>query len=244
MKGLLKCLSYFLLRPLVPRSWRYSASFASSTYWPGVGGISPRPARTARAFSRSSIAILLLLLSITACASWALASPSGWWSPRYDSLFRLAAVEEWQDFPDWTWLKAQGVQESGLDPEATSPVGAAGIMQFMPATWSDIERQLGWRNVDPRSPQHAILGGAFYMRELRALWSGRGRSGDEQQALALPSYNAGAGNILAAQRLCHDARLWPDIAPCLPAVTGPANAQQTTDYPVKIAQWHAMMEGQ
>jgi hypothetical protein len=52
--------------------------------------------------------------------------------------------------------------------------------------------------------------------------------------------------VLAAQHACarsdNDwARLWPEIAPCLGAVSGPANARQTRDYVRLIARRRAMM---
>jgi hypothetical protein len=46
----------------------------------------------------------------------------------------------------------------------------------------------------------------------------------------------GPGSILSAQAQCSDALLWRDIAPCLPAVTGVANAKQTTDYGMRIGR--------
>lgn len=113
-------------------------------------------------------------------------------------------------------------------------------MQFVPSTWSDITRQLGWRNVDPRSPQHAIVAAAFYMRQLRNAWK-LNRSPAERQPLALGSYNAGMGNLIAAQERCRG-HSWAEIAPCLEAVTGPANARQTRDYVVRISRWRAMMQ--
>lgn len=128
-----------------------------------------------------------------------------------------------------------------MNPLAVSPVGAVGLLQFMPGTWSDMQRQLGWRNVDPRSPQHAIVAGAFYMRQLRNMWR-RDRSPTERQALALPSYNSGAGNILKAQAQCNGARFWDDIKPCLILITGTKNARETIGYGVSIAKWRGMLE--
>jgi len=143
--------------------------------------------------------------------------------------------------PDWRWAKAQGVQESGLNSTICSPVGACGIMQVMPATWQEIQRAMGWRNVSAFSAHHNILGGAFYQARMDRIWSGRGRSTFEAHQLGLASYNAGAGSILEAQAQCADARLWPEIAPCLPAVTGAANARQTTDYGMRIGRWRIAM---
>jgi membrane-bound lytic murein transglycosylase F len=143
--------------------------------------------------------------------------------------------------PDWLWTKAQGVQESGLKPEAVSPAGARGILQVMPATWSEIQRAMGWRNVSPHSAHHNIFGGVWYQARMARIWTGRARTIAEAYALGLASYNAGAGTILRAQERCGDRRLWAEIAPCLAAVSGPGNARQTRDYVRNIARWRAMM---
>jgi len=146
----------------------------------------------------------------------------------------------WAGAPDWTWWKAQLYQESQLDPAALSPVGAAGLAQFMPATWAEVSHQLGWAGVSPHAAKYAIAGGAYYMAKLRQVWSSD-RPLLEKHRLAEASYNAGAGNILAAQTACRDARLWDDMKPCLARVTGPQNARQTIDYVDQIAIWQMMM---
>ena len=133
------------------------------------------------------------------------------------------------------------MQESALDPSAVSPVGARGVMQVMPATWAEIQRAMGWRNVSPHSAHHNIFGGVWYQARMTRIWARRGRTTAEAYALGLASYNAGAGTILRAQTLCGDARLWGEIAPCLVAVSGRANAKQTRDYVRNIARWHSMM---
>ncbi len=147
----------------------------------------------------------------------------------------------WPDLPVWRLLKAQYWQESRLDPDVRSPAGAEGVAQFMPGTWADAVRALGWPDLlSRRDARHAIEGGAWYMRKLRGGWKNR-RVMDSHD-LALGSYNAGMGNIIKAQAVCGGARLWAEIAPCLPQVTGPVHARETTDYVVKIHRWHAVME--
>ena len=158
---------------------------------------------------------------------------------RYDSQIRSAVRHWWGDYPDWLDWKAQLYQESQLDPNAASGVGAEGLAQFMPATWAEISRELGYGVISRHLAGPAIEGGAYYMAKLRHVWS-RNRPPEARQELAQASYNTGAGNVLRAQRLCSDALLWPDIAPCMRQVTGP-DAQQTITYVERIAQWRSLM---
>lgn len=72
-------------------------------------------------------------------------------------------------------------QESGFRNEATSPKGAAGMMQFMPAT----AQRFG---IDPRNPVQAVDAAANYIAQNAKMFDGN-------IGLALAGYNWGEGNV-------------------------------------------------
>jgi hypothetical protein len=185
---------------------------------------------------------------------WPSRSWSDSFSQRFDSDI-AAAVDRWWSIdpaaPDWLAWKAQLYQESRLDPAVCSPVGACGLAQFMPATWAEVSKALGWRNVSPHSPRHAIFAGAYYMRQLRRFPDWRAAPEPDRHQLAQAAYNAGAGNIRKALRLAIASQRAPrarvlrdfwTIAGSLPLVTG-RHARETLTYVDRIARWRNLMRG-
>lgn len=106
-------------------------------------------------------------------------------SARYDSLY-ICYAEQYS--LSWIELKAQGLAESNLDPNAVSPVGAMGLMQFMPPTFAEWSDKLGLKNANPYNPEHSIHCAAAYMR-----WLIDQMAGDIERAWA--AYNWGIGNV-------------------------------------------------
>lgn len=182
---------------------------------------------------RLAIALCLACIAQASCA-YTLGTD------RYDDQIKSAS-ERFLPGWDWRWYRAQLYQESRLDPSAVSPAGAAGIAQFMPATWRDVAPQIGAGGLSPHATESAIIAGAYYMSKLRRVWRSERTESDRRQ-LAQASYNAGTGNILAAQRACNGARHWPDIAPCLVQVTG-SHATETLTYVERIQRWFVLMGG-
>jgi membrane-bound lytic murein transglycosylase MltF len=91
---------------------------------------------------------------------------------------------------DALMLAAQGYQESQLNQQARSRVGAIGIMQLMPATGAALHVG-NIRNVEPN-----VHAGAKYMDQLLARYLGDATFDETNRTLfALACYNAGPGNI-------------------------------------------------
>ena len=76
--------------------------------------------------------------------------------------------------------------ESRFDPEAQSPTGAKGLMQFTQATWREVARRLGLGDAGPKDPQAAIRAGAYYLAKQLSRCHGL-------LVCALSSYNGGPG---------------------------------------------------
>jgi hypothetical protein len=76
-------------------------------------------------------------------------------------------------------------QESGGEQQATSPVGAMGLMQVMPATYEElrVRHRLG---DDPYDPHNSILAGTAYIREMYDRFGAPG---------FLAAYNAGPDRV-------------------------------------------------
>lgn len=184
-----------------------------------------------------------LWLIIAACAFWLPASSPASSSPsfpdRYDTEIERAA-ERWLPGMPWRMWKGQLAAESGLDPAAVSPVGAAGLAQMMPGTWREVREAMGWGLVSPHDVRYAVEGGAFYLARLIRFWSSP-RPVEDKWKLGQASYNSGAGNILRAQRACGNPVLYDEIVRCLPQVTG-RFAQETLSYVPRIWRLWARFE--
>jgi membrane-bound lytic murein transglycosylase MltF len=102
-------------------------------------------------------------------------------------------------------LAAQGYQESQLDQNAKSHVGAIGVMQIMPTTGS----QLGVGDIRQIEPN--IHGGAKYMDQLMTKYFPDAHFSEGNRPLfAFASYNAGPGNISKARKEAEKRGLDPD----------------------------------
>ena len=84
------------------------------------------------------------------------------------------------DVPE-TWIREVMRQESGGRSNATSPVGAMGLMQVMPGTYRELQARYNLGS-DPYHPYDSIQAGAAYLREMYELYG---------SPAFLAAYNAG-----------------------------------------------------
>lgn len=165
--------------------------------------------------------LLLVLLPGLACASLVRHVGDTYWSSDYDNYFRKYTKHYFGPHLDWRWFKAQGIAESGLKPDARSPVGARGIMQILPATYEEIrEKNPHFTHIE--EPRWNIAAGIFYDRMLYRKWK-KGLPTEERLAFAMASYNAGYRNMLRAfnraLKATGEVKGWSQVAPYAPGET-------------------------
>ncbi len=130
------------------------------------------------------------------------------------------------------WVRAVMHQESGGHEYQNghltrSGSGAMGLMQLMPATWSELAAEFGLGN-DPYEPHDNIMAGTGYIRQLYNKFGSPG---------FLAAYNAGPGRLeqyletggsLPDETVNYVASISPNLGDAVPAVT-------TTASPVMVA---------
>ena len=129
-------------------------------------------------------------------------TPPGGISP-YDPLFKQYAKEiGW----DWRLLASIAYCESGFDPNATSWMGARGLMQVMPKT----AKSFGAQENELGNPEVSIRVASKILKELDAIMRGRTGPGDRIR-FVLAAYNAGSGHVTDAIALARKYDLNPRV---------------------------------
>jgi membrane-bound lytic murein transglycosylase MltF len=103
-------------------------------------------------------------------------------------------------------LAAQGFQESQLNQDAKSRVGAVGIMQLMPSTGKEL--QVG----DIKIAESNVHAGAKYLDQLMTRYFQDAHfSKVDRPLFAFASYNAGPGAIAKMRKVAAERGLNPDV---------------------------------
>lgn len=140
------------------------------------------------------------------------------WSRDYDAHFHKYTKRYFGPHIDWRWFKSQGIAESGLDADASSEAGARGVMQIMPATYTEIRKQ-NPHFLEVDQPRWNIAAGIYYDRQLYDKWN-TPPPGEERLLFAFGSYNAGYGRIFQASRQAQEnPGSWHAVRPYVPPQT-------------------------
>lgn len=134
-----------------------------------------------------------------------------------------------------TVIAAQIQQESAWNPLARSPVGAQGLMQFMPATSAWANTAAGFGSVDPFNPAWSIRAGVWYDRWLYDRI--KANSPCDRWMFTLSAYNGGLGYVYKRQKLSPTPGSWDATGTINPGIT-PPNQRENESYAPRILYRH------
>jgi membrane-bound lytic murein transglycosylase MltF len=154
---------------------------------------------------------------------------------RFESTVELFRKYGNQYHFDPLMLAAQGYQESALNQDAKSAVGAIGVMQLMPATGNELA--VG----DIRVVEPNVHAGAKYLDRLMATAFPDAQFDDTNRTLfAFASYNCGPGNVRKARREAAKRGLDPNVwFNNVEIVVGEQVGMETTTYVRNIYKYYA-----
>jgi membrane-bound lytic murein transglycosylase MltF len=125
---------------------------------------------------------------------------------RFERLVGLFSKYGAQYDIDWLLMAAQGYQESQLDHDRRSAVGAIGVMQIMPATG----RELAVGDIHQLEPN--IHGGVKYMRRMiDRYFDDPAIAPTDRVLFSFAAYNAGPGRVRALRAEARATGLDPNV---------------------------------
>ena len=159
---------------------------------------------------------------------------TGEWQRFEQTLLLFQRYGEKYNF-DPLMLAAQGYQESRLNQDAKSPVGAVGIMQLMPATGQELK--VG----DIRIIEPNIHAGTKYMDQLMTRYFSDANFTENNRTLfAFASYNCGPGNMSKMRKEAEKRGLDPDKwFNNVEVITAEKIGMETTTYVRNIYKYYA-----
>lgn len=129
-------------------------------------------------------------------------------------------------------IAAQITQESNWKPDARSPVGAQGLLQFMPATAAWAAQAGGFGIAAPLDPAWSIRAGVWFNRWLYDRvrpWN----TDCDRWLFTLSGYNGGEGWVRKRQAMSPDPGSWTKTSPINPGISA-SNQAENEQYSVRI----------
>ena len=141
---------------------------------------------------------------------------------------------------DTALLASQIQSESSWRPDVCSPAGACGLTQFMPATWREVVEGTECEGEPRTNPVCAVRAQIRYMARQERFVAKRvePETRRDRIALALSSYNGGAGWVLRESRACGQRRgcrpgTWPSHVQAV-CLRSEAACRENKAYPGRI----------
>jgi len=148
---------------------------------------------------RSTIWLILFVFPLVGIAEQHKHVTHKHWTNKYDRHFKKNTKHYFGPNVDWHLFKAQGIAESGLNPNAKSKVGALGIMQIMPATYEEItKKKPGFGKIS--EPRWNIAAAIYYNKQLYKRWKKKEVPVEDRMNFTFASYNAGFTRVLKARK--------------------------------------------
>ena len=153
---------------------------------------------------------------------------------KFQTLLQLFRKYGEQYGVDWVLMAAQGYQESGLDQNVHSKVGAVGVMQVMPATGK--EMKVG--DISRIGPN--INAGTKYMRQvIDQNFSDNAIDRLNQALFAFAAYNAGPARVNALRAETAGEGLNPNVwFSNVERVASERDGRETVDYVGNIYKYY------
>lgn len=176
----------------------------------------------------------VLLQRYLGSTSWARRALGAGELERFGQLVQLFQRYGGQYHFDHLMLLAQGFQESGLDHDRKSAVGAIGVMQVMPTTGQSMK--VG----DIRKLEPNVHAGTKYLRTIiDQNFSGPAITETDRMLLGFAAYNAGPARVQWLRRKAAAQGLDPDVwFGNVETVAAQALGQETVQYVANISKYY------
>lgn len=148
---------------------------------------------------------------------------------KYDKIIKSASDRNFGIESDFYWHKARLRVESNFNPKAVSPVGAAGISQFMPATAIEYGAKTLADRLDPVWSINSMV---KYIRDIWDLF-GDAPTTVDRQMLSDGGYNWGPSRVLRLTKRV--GQTWSGAVSKMP--------RETQLYSPAIQRWRKIYRG-